>query len=447
MSNQLSREYKLTKIEVELSGGTSEITGLVTDFIYHESIESPFIRMDFTIADGIDFNKSLYGGETINVELDTTSSKGNPLKCNVKIFKIGSTIKSERGQLYILHCVSPEMFDNEMHKVFDAYGPTTKNDVENIPYEICKKYLKPRRDKFKKENFEDHSKLTFISPSWKPSDAIAYMSDKVTRKKGSGAGKQSGFLFFENRDGFQFRSIDALTGGEAQKGPVYVYTYVSQGSDPPENGMYAIESVNYPDKVDHLTSMRLGTYKSLSIGISLFTQTESRATSTGSSGGAKPSGTVYGPRESSFGKIFKKATLIESQPPYTVPKDIETLSPRQKFRILPIGKNQQEPNDGGKPGAATIDNDVMDVSEYAAGRYQLLKAIQITVSVPGNTGLTVGTIVQVIIPASLEESKRVKEDTKFSGKYLIAGLSHTYKREGVTTLLVLQRDSIKKSNY
>ena len=44
------------------------------------------------------------------------------------------------------------------------------------------------------------------------------MSDKVTRVEGSGGGKasnkQSGFLFFENRYGFNFKSLDALCLGD-----------------------------------------------------------------------------------------------------------------------------------------------------------------------------------------------------------------------------------------
>ena len=43
-------------------------------------------------------------------------------------------------------------------------------------------------------------------------DAITYLGDKVLRLEGGGKRSimQSGFLFYENRHGFNFQSIDKL---------------------------------------------------------------------------------------------------------------------------------------------------------------------------------------------------------------------------------------------
>jgi hypothetical protein len=445
MTERLSRQYKIKKLDIEVSGKSYDIRDIVADFQYHEAIESPFIRCDFTILDAVDFNKVLQGGELITVELETESSKGQPLKFTNKVWKIGSIIKSERGQMYILHTVSPEMFNNELNKVFEAFGPESKKDVDNIPKFICAEYLKTR-DKAKSENFEAHSKITFISPSWKPVDAISYMSDKVTRKGGGkGSEKQSGYLFFENKRGFQFRSIDGLAEGKAHKGKTFLYSYVQQGSAPKDNGYYVIESIQYPDKADHLKSMRLGTYKSIAIGISISEPTNNRLTDSGTSGKSAPGGTIYPPKIITFDDVFSKASKIESLKPYKVPDFIDNASPtRQKVRILPGLKNQQKL---GKTEGTDSDNDTMAVAEYASARYNLLRTIQLTIVIPGNSALTVGDIIQVRIPASEEEGKKVKEDAKYSGKYLIAGLSHTFKREGLTTKLILVRDSVKAQSY
>ena len=87
---------------------------------------------------------------------------------------------------------------------------------------------------------------------------------------------------------------------------------------------------------------------------------------------------------------------------------------------------------------------------YASARYSLLKSVQLTIVVPGNPALTVGQILKVSIPASKQtagDNGKVLEDRKYSGKYIIAGLTHTYKREGLTTELKLTRDSVKKQSY
>ena len=270
MANRRSRLHELKKIEIELVGGeTYDIREIVVDFTYYESIESPFIRCDFTIADAVDFNKLLMGGEIIHVKLECESSKGDDMDMKFRVYKIGSIIKSERGQLYILHTATPEIYSNEMKKVFKSFGPMDgAKNPDHIPKHLLKEYWET--DKMKSKYMEPHSTINFISPNWKVTDAISHICDKVVRKKGSKASmKQSGFLFFENKKGFCFQSIDGLCEGQIDGAEKFVYTLVQQGSDPEDDGMYAIESVNYPDKADHLRNMRLGTYKALSLGISL----------------------------------------------------------------------------------------------------------------------------------------------------------------------------------
>ena len=74
----------------------------------------------------------------------------------------------------------------------------------------------------------------------------------------------------------------------------------------------------------------------------------------------------------------------------------------------------------------------------------LMKAIQLTIKVPGNTALCAGDIVKLIIPSSKESGEKVERDRKFSGKYLIAAHTFFYSKKGCTSELLLIRDSIPK---
>ena len=73
-----------------------------------------------------------------------------------------------------------------------------------------------------------------------------------------------------------------------------------------------------------------------------------------------------------------------------------------------------------------------------------LKAIKLNITIPGNTALAAGGMVKVVIPASQEDGENVKQDLQFSGKYLVAALTHVYRRTGITTKLFLIRDSKPK---
>jgi|TARA_B100000085_G_scaffold139060_1_gene126749 hypothetical protein len=459
MADRKSRLFTLDKMEIAIPSGdppTYDIRDLVIDFNYTESIDSPFIRCDFTMIDAIDFNKLLIGGEIITVKLTTESSTldgdKKSLEFKVRVFKIGSTIKSERGQLYILHCTSPEAYPNEMNKVFKPFGPAGK-DVDHIPKHICKEYLSAPKEKTKDVNFEPHSKISFISTNWRPVEAISYMSDKVTRIEGSGSGKtsrkQSGFLFYENRYGFNFKSLDALClgSGVPEGTEIFEYTYIQQGNDPPNNGYHTIEKISYPDRANHLRNMRMGTFKTAAISISMPRPTNSNATDTGSTEDTAPAGTIHSPKVLSYAQVFTKADTIHKRKPYDLPSDLEEFdgATRIKYRALPGLKNQanlDDPENGTNP-----DDDTMAVAEYAASRYNLLQAIQLSIVVPGNSALTAGMLIKVRIPASQEKQRSLKEDLRYSGKYLISAVTHTFTKEGLTSKLVLTRDSVMKDIY
>ena len=137
-ASQNSRGMKVSKMELELMNGKKwNIEEMVMDFEYFESIESPFLRCDFTILDAVDFNLMLQGGEKININIQTESAlKDEKLKVTMQVYKIGSIVKSERGQMYVLHTVSPEMYNNEQFKVFQAFGPVsyTHLTLPTTPY-------------------------------------------------------------------------------------------------------------------------------------------------------------------------------------------------------------------------------------------------------------------------------------------------------------------------
>tara|TARA_B100000427_G_scaffold289580_1_gene265367 strand:+ start:10166 stop:11575 length:1410 start_codon:yes stop_codon:yes gene_type:complete len=443
-ASQNSRGMTVNKIElVTMNDKKWNIEEMVMDFEYMESIESPFLRCDFTILDAVDFNLMLQGGEKINVNITTESAlKDEKLEITMQVYKIGSIVKSERGQMYILHTVSPEMYNNEQFKVFQAFGPGKgAKDVENVPKYIVKEYLKGSK-KIKKHGFENHSKYTFISPSWKPVDTIMFMSDKITRLQNSrGSDKQSGYLFWENSNGFNFRSIDSIADGGATRN-IYTYNYVQKGTEP-ANKYYTIENIQYPDKANHLKSMRMGVYKSSAIGIALPTPKDASAPKS-SKTEYEPAGTLNDARVMTYEKLFSKATTVETVPPFKTPEFLSESQPtRIKYRVLPGLKNQASksmPNNGTRS-----DDDYMACAEYAAARYTLLKAIQLNIEVPGNVGLCAGSLIKLIIPGSRQKGANVKQDKKFSGKYVIAGLKHTYKRSGITTNLELVRDSLPRS--
>ena len=424
-----------------------DIGDLVASVEYYESIDSPFLRCDISIVDAIDLYKNIRGKEIVKLKITSESSKDDPLEVIFRVFKMGSFIKNERAAMYILHCVSHETFLNEANRVFGAFGPCEKHkDKENIPQYITKQFLKGGQ-KVKKENFETPSKVCFSCPNWRPYDVITYLSDKVLRQAGSGqrSKMQSGFLFYENKHGFHFKSIDKLCEGSPNK-EINTYTYMQSGVEvEDEKEYFKIQSISFPDKVNHLEKLRSGLYKTSVIGVSVPALSVS-ALPTGSGSGENKTEVSRRNFEVTYEQVFQKASTIDTGRPFQQTGFDSDQQPATRFKLRVMPTWIHQPAGGGDPeGGTKTYLDTLSVSSYATARYALLNAIQLTIVVPGNTALTIGEIIKVSIPSSKTDNKKdVKQDRIYSGKYLIASLKHVYRKEGITTTLYLTKDSIRE---
>ncbi len=531
-----SKAYKLIDLYIQRADNTKEdIRDLCAEFVWYESIDSPFVRLDVTILDTVNYAESLFGDEMIHIGFNTfASSLGGSdkdretLAYDMQIYKISNVIKDERAKVCTINCISPQAYLNEANRAFGSFGPLTgKHDIVK---EMCKKYLKCENKIKHVGALEECTSMNMISPNWRPVDVISYISDKVVRKK-QGKGKaskkkgkkviQSGFLFYETRQGFNWRSIDDLCEQDALA--TFSYTQKNIGSADPYTQWANIEDLSFPDRTNHLEKMRTGLYKTVTYGMVVDAMTESAAinpalsssgvfdrfqelgnkftaaisgqfgskqlsteqfskylsdskaagTSTfyGPNGDSKfdwskyaanlnfgksqnqvalaekkskPAGTVQGPRVMHIGEVTDLASTLEKGFAFDknlIEKFEKDYPTRTKFRILPKYKNQSAKAANG--GADDAPDNIVLAGAYAAARFALLKTHVMNITIPGNTALYAGAVIKTKIPESSEtRSGRLELDKKFSGRYLVSGLKHTYRKEGVTTELYLCRDSL-----
>ncbi len=282
-----TKEYRLHDAYVVVQDEKYDITEMIAEFQWYETIDSPFVRCDISMLDTVQFGDRLFGDEMVKLCFETYAAvpknrrqSRDPerimIDADLQIYKIGSVIKSERKKAYILHCSSPEIYLNESNRTFGALGPYAQKP-EVIKTVISEKLKAPHKIKHD-EAIEPHSNLNFVSPNWRPVDCISYMTDKVVRKspKGQKGGKkvsQSGFLFYENRKGFNFHSIDKLCEQDTLE--TYTYTQANLSGNSRGDNAYRIESITYPERMNHLDKMRTGLYKNISYGVVISAISES----------------------------------------------------------------------------------------------------------------------------------------------------------------------------
>ena len=81
--------------------------------------------------------------------------------------------------------------------------------------------------------------------------------------------------------------------------------------------------------------------------------------------------------------------------------------------------------------------------EKAFYRYYFLEYSQLDIAVPGDLDVRSGNIIKVSIPTTVKSSDgKVKEDTRFSGKYCVTAVKHTIlNKSELRTNITLARDS------
>lgn len=451
-----SKSYKLTKCDLHLAGDRDkvDIRGIIAEFNWMESIDSPFVRLDIAILDSTDFDQQIYGTETLDIEFSTYASQGDSrktarqgvIKATLKMYKIGNIIKRERAKMYVLHFAPEAMYKNETERVFGMYG--AKNGKQDLVKQVLTKHLGiSKRD----IEIENHTSMNVLSPNWRPVDVIAYLTDKVSRNRGKGGGKdvgkrQAGFLFYQNRDGYHFKSIDFL----CEQGPIaeYLYGQKNVNTNDARVNMFRIENIKFPDRANQLEKLRQGVYQTCTLGIVLPSPTDSYIPQPGANtSDVASNGTVSGPVVYKLQQIFTKASTLEKGFPYDpeVINQYENLHPtRLKFKCLPNYSHQtaQQPNGGAEEESGSI----LNAASYASQRWFLLNSHTLTVNVSGNTALSAGSVIKITMPESQQQSKKkLPKDRQVSGKYLIKGIKHTYTQKGMTTELYLCRDSMPVS--
>ena len=154
-----AKSYKLSKIDVLIGDKKVDIRELVSEFNWFESIDSSFIRCDFAILDTVQFDDNLLGSEIVHLTFESTTEKKSRIVHTLQIYKIGSIVKQERAKMYILHCASPEIYENEANRAFGQFGPVSgKTD-------IVKRMIKDHLNSPKKTHIESHTNINVLSPT------------------------------------------------------------------------------------------------------------------------------------------------------------------------------------------------------------------------------------------------------------------------------------------
>jgi hypothetical protein len=242
---------------------------------YYEDIFSPTITAKIRVintGDSIEGEKSgklqsiynglpLRGGERVRMKvLDRgDEKKGLDFASNsskyLYVSSITDVISESQTESFLLNLVSREAITNETTRVAKKYTGTIDQSVSKILKDVLK------TAKFNTEDIEkSQNPYSFIGNLKKPFTTLVWLASKAVPVSSGDA--TAGFVFYQTKDGFKFKSIDGLMKQEPKnKNTPYYYTEVNVNETETNNDF---KILNYfTDKNQNLIEkLRLGAYAS-----------------------------------------------------------------------------------------------------------------------------------------------------------------------------------------
>lgn len=413
-SLKFAGDVSIDKVKIITSDGFyQDIAAQVINIQYYEDLFSPFITGSLIVKESLDLINlfPFVGEEFVELEITTPSLQRGAIKGRYYIYKLTDReLIGDREVVYQLHFISVEAVIDLNKKISKVYTGSVGKLVKDI---VADKTDGLQSDKqvYVEETVKD---TKFISNFWSPIKCINHLAEQGLNKNGVPS-----YLFFENRDGFYFITLDSLYAADVYQD----FTYDKYTRDNLPDGSTVrntqedfkrITSMSIPTGFDYMSRIKNGMFASKLISYDLTNK-------------------KYNVKNYNMFEKFAKQNHLNK---YSVASD------RAIFKSNSLIVNY--------PRAVSTFSGFGDTTSFRSfqERLSLLKqaeANKLEITVPGRTDYTVGQKVSVslnkIEPVSANDTDIT--DKMFSGYYLISAVNHYITRESHECNMELIKDSLQ----
>ncbi len=424
------------------------ITSKVISMDYYEDILSPAITCYLKCSDTTNMLSRipLRGYERVDLTVGTNNGdlvftsnddQNNPLY----ITGIEDVTKNENQEIFTICMSSLQNLMNETVRCQQIYKSA---EISTHIETILKDVLKVPEDRYEIE--KSITKYEFIGNSRKPFYIATWLCPKAQPATTGKADGTSGFLFYEDFDGYKFRSVDNIISSTENVDPKLL---ISKNNEPAVIETYTFSTAigeaedesadhqiihHYTDKTTNLQkNLRVGLYSNLTY---FFNPIDWKTN------------VIHHRLKEELDREGMKTAGGD----VPIPKgDITGYASRLLVRIGDkgmLGPSLKETNDDGEAaGSGRSDADM----SRAFSRYTLLFTQSLNITVPCNIRLRAGGVIKVVVPKSgptdneggTDKADKKEVDQQLSGFYIIRSLRHHFElSEGKNvTALNLIRDS------
>ena len=191
------------------SGKSADFSAAVVEYRYYESILGNSITAAATIVEtgngpddkGQVDSLPIRGGEECSIKIE--DNQGGSLEVPLLVDTVNNGTPGTQVATYFMSFCTEEQFTNNSERVKKRYEGKISEHVSSIMSDILQTKNEVDVDETSLEyNFSGNNRKPFYVCTWLASKAVP----------AKGIGGAGGFLFFQTREGFKFKSIDTLFG-------------------------------------------------------------------------------------------------------------------------------------------------------------------------------------------------------------------------------------------
>lgn len=429
------------------NGESVDISGSISQFYYYESVLSNTVTATVAFVDtgfekegnsrikttGIVDSLELVGGESVEFEIvdnnDMTSETEGTITSQIGSTE-GMTIKTIRDvstsgtkKMFILDLVSKEYWINETTRVTKRYNGNPKKHVEDILQNILKVTTFEVELCSYDYNFIGNTKKPLYTCTWLASKCSTSDTASEDPQSGTLLGVSAGFFFFQTRDKYYFKSIDALIKQPVKPGRDFIYNNTGKEA----TGGIGGKRVNI---LDYSTSQQTDIGKDLSLGVynnkTIFFDPYRMY--------SKPATNF------SFIKNKKDKVPLLNDRTNQAQEQIAAAPSRLMFSVLDVGtlpNGNVLKSEVGDPETTTRTRESMVQSVM---RYNELFRTKINIIIPADFSIRAGDTVHCTF-VNLNTEVSGGSET-LSGKFIVANICHKIDSEQILSSIDIIRDSL-----
>lgn len=426
---QYGTDYRLVSASIVApSGKIIDIRMIFDEINIYEDLLSPVITGNIVLHDSNDLINQIpiTGFEYITFEFEKPSTSEKYTKV-FRIYKLSDRQRiNAQNESYILHFCSEESLLNESCRVSKTYKSKT---IDSIIRDIATNYLKISQKKFpQSQSVPTMGTHSIVIPNWHPFFAINWLS----RMAINATYRSPSYVFYEDRDGFHFTPLEQLS----QQPPIQKIL-VS-----PRNLGFERDK----NEVDMETTMKTTYEWEMPCGFDII-QNITTGMYSGSLITVDPLRQHIDTTKFSVSKFFpnthhlnEDSLIGDLKSRRHVALDAEYTS---FLRLYPTTLGHDALRYGGLPAKKGVCPN--RVEQWVVQRnmyFAALHSTRVNVSIPGDSQLRVGQVVDAKFPAFvLNDITQKTLDELYTGKYFIAALRHSMNRRTHMCYLELAKES------